>query len=263
MAGERILIIEDDRLVQRVVTDILKEKDYNVESADSGEDGIVMAEISNYDVILLDINLPGINGIDTLRGILKVKPGSTVIMLTGNPTLESVMDAIQIGAVDYLSKTIDSDKLNSAILKAIRNKKGKKTDRLKVIKPIVDEIFLMYKNGELIKHFTRRLKPDMDPEIFSSMLVAVQNFVKDSFRNETGELNGLQFGNFRVLICRGKCIILAVFIEGEETESLKAQLRKTVDDMEGDKPERLASWKGMMAELDYLEKYVKKLIDKA
>jgi DNA-binding response OmpR family regulator len=263
MTNGKILVIEDDRLVRRVITDILKNRDYDVDSADSGEDGIAKAEKSSYDVILLDIHLPGIDGIETLREIRKAQPESSVIMLTGSPTLETVKDAIKIGAVDYLSKTTDPDKLNEVIQKAIRNRKEAKAKQSKNARTVVDEIFLIYRNGELIKHFTRRLKPDIDPEILSSMFVAVQNFVKDSFRREAGELNELQFGKFRILICRGKWIILAVVIKGEDIAVLKKQLSRTVRDMEKEKPERLENWKGVLDNLAYLEKHVKKFIEEA
>ena len=263
MAGEKILVIEDDRLVRRVITDILKNRDYDVDSADSGEDGIALVEKSSYEVILLDINLPGIDGIETLQKIRKAQPESSVIMLTGNPTLETVKEALKIGAVDYLAKTIDPVKLNVVIKRAIRNKNEAKAKQSKTARTVVDEIFLIYKNGLLIKHFTRRLKPDIDPDILSGMLVAVQNFVKDSFRLETGELDELQFGRFRILICRGKWVILAAVIKGEDTALLKRKLSMTVQDMEREKPKQLENWKGVLDNLAYLEKHVEKFIEEA
>jgi DNA-binding response OmpR family regulator len=261
MAGEKILVIEDDILVRRVITDLLKNKEYDVDSAESGEDGIALVKKSSYDAILLDINLPGIDGIETLRRIKTAKPDSSVIMLTGDPTLETIKDAMKIGAVDYLAKTTDPDKLNSVIKKAIRYRESIRKKPSKITK--IDEIFLIYNNGLMIKHYSRRLKQETDPDILSSMLVAVQNFVKDSFQWKTGDLDELQYGDFKVLICRGNWIFLAVVIEGEETEILKKQLRKAVDDMERYKPERLKNWKGVLANLAYLEKHVKKLIDEA
>ena len=69
--------------------------------------------------------------------------------------------------------------------------------KLRVERAIIDEVFLMYRDGRLIKHFTRRLKPDVDQDILSGMLTAVQEFVKDTFRGEEGELDQMKFGRLR------------------------------------------------------------------
>jgi hypothetical protein len=126
---------------------------------------------------------------------------------------------------------------------------------------VIDEVFFMYNDGRLIKHFTRRLKPDMDEDILSSMLVAVQDFVKDSFRDQEGILDEMKFGRFQVILGRGKHIILATVILGEEVEPFRPQIAKCVEDIEEKYGDVLEDWDGEMASVRGAAKYIVDLID--
>ncbi|MEW5937584.1 MAG: carboxypeptidase regulatory-like domain-containing protein [Candidatus Thermoplasmatota archaeon] len=124
----------------------------------------------------------------------------------------------------------------------------------------IDELFLMYSDGRLIKHFTRRLRPDMDEDILSSMLVAVQDFVKDSF-GEEGGLDEMKFGRFQIVLGRGKYIILAATILGDEIDPFKPQVAKCVKDIEEKYGDALRDWDGEINKLKGTFKYVMDLID--
>ncbi len=126
---------------------------------------------------------------------------------------------------------------------------------------LIDEVFFMYNDGRLIKHFTRRLKPDMDEDILGSMLVAVQDFIKDSFRDQDGILDELKFGRFQVLLGRGKYIILATIVLGDEIEPFRPQVQKCVDDIEEHYGEALEDWDGEMSKVRGAAKYIMDLID--
>lgn len=126
---------------------------------------------------------------------------------------------------------------------------------------VIDEVFLIYNDGRLIKHETRRLKPDMDQDILSSMLVAVQSFVKDAFRGEEGGLDEMKFGELKVLIGRGKWIIIAAVLVGEEIEPLRPQIVRGIDDIETDFKSVLAKWDGNHNVVEPIAKYLKDLIN--
>jgi len=128
-------------------------------------------------------------------------------------------------------------------------------------KTILDEVFLMYKDGRLIKHFTRRLKPDVDQDILSGMLTAVQSFIKDSFRGETGDLDHMKFGKFQILVGHGRFVTLAAVTMGEELAPFRPQIVKAIDSMESDYEPILRDWKGDMDQLNVLGRYVMDLID--
>ena len=125
---------------------------------------------------------------------------------------------------------------------------------------IIDDVFLLYNDGLLIKHETRRLKPDVDSDILSGMLTAVQQFVKDSFRSEDAELNEMKFGQMHILLGRGKWLILAAIIGGVATDAFNKQIKLAIEDMEEHHWDQLESWNGDMAIAKSMGPYVKKLI---
>ena len=126
---------------------------------------------------------------------------------------------------------------------------------------VLEDVFLLYgKDGVLIKHETRRLKPDIDTDILSGMLTAVQQFVKDSFRTEEGELDEMTFGQMHILIGRGKWVILAAMVTGDGASTFSTQIQRAIKDLEDHHWDQLEAWDGDMALAKVLTPYVKKLI---
>ncbi len=126
----------------------------------------------------------------------------------------------------------------------------------------IDDVFLLYgKDGVLIKHETRRLRPDIDSDILTGMLNAVQAFVKDTLLGAEGdELNEMVLGQMHILIGRGKWLVLAATITGGDVESMTSQIQKAIQDMEDHNWDRLEEWDGDMELAKALGPYVKKLI---
>jgi hypothetical protein len=130
----------------------------------------------------------------------------------------------------------------------------------KTSQAMIDDVFLLYRDGILIKHETRRLKPDIDTDILSGMLTAVQSFVKDSFRSEEGELDELTFGEMHILIGRGKWLILAAMVQGDGITEMRGQIEASIADMERTHPQEIESWDGNMTIAKVLSPFIKKLI---
>jgi len=130
----------------------------------------------------------------------------------------------------------------------------------KASETVIDEIFYMSTDGRLIKHFTRRLKPDMDQDILSGMLVAVQDFIKDSFRGEEGGLEELKFGKFQIVLGRGKHTIIAALILGDDTKPFKPQIEKCLKDIETNHHEALETWDGEVDKLTPSFRHINDLI---
>ncbi len=126
---------------------------------------------------------------------------------------------------------------------------------------IIEDVFLLYRDGVLIKHQTRRLKPDIDSDILSGMLTAVQAFVKDSFRGEAeGELDEMKFGEMRIMIGRGRYVILAGIVTGGDTFTMKNQISGCIREIEEKHWDQLEDWNGDLVLARDLDPYVKKLI---
>ena len=127
---------------------------------------------------------------------------------------------------------------------------------------IIEDVFLLYhRDGILIKHETRRLRPDVDSDILSGMLTAVQQFVKDALRGDDyAELNEMTVGHMHILIGRGKWLVLAARIEGDGTATWTRQIERCIKDMEDHHWDQLEDWDGDMNLSRLLAPYVKKLI---
>lgn len=111
MEGMKILLVDDevefrDRLLRRLVR-------RNVEAiaAGSGEEALTILEANPVDVVVLDVKMPGIGGIETLKKIKRKHPQVEVIMLTGHASVEVAVQGMEIGAFDYLMKPMDIDEL--------------------------------------------------------------------------------------------------------------------------------------------------------
>ena len=127
---------------------------------------------------------------------------------------------------------------------------------------IVEDVFLLnHKDGLLIKHETRRLRPDVDTDILSGMLTAVQAFVKDALRGDDyADLNEMTVGHMHILIGRGRWLVLAARIEGDGTQSWTGQIERCIKDMEDHHWDQIEDWDGDMGLARVLTPYIKKLI---
>jgi len=100
----RILIVDDEKEFVDSLSERLTIRGYDVTTALSGEDALKKVKSRNFDVVILDVKMPGIDGIETLREIKRMKPLTEVIMLTGYATVETAIKGMQLGALDYFMK---------------------------------------------------------------------------------------------------------------------------------------------------------------
>lgn len=125
---------------------------------------------------------------------------------------------------------------------------------------IVDEVFLMTPSGMLLKHYTRRLRPDQDEDILAGMLAAVQTFIKDSFDEAGGRLNEIRFENYDIVISHSKNVVLAAIISTKKPERLRTQLEYATNEIEARFGERISHWNGDRAELGEVDALMKKFL---
>jgi DNA-binding NtrC family response regulator len=115
----KILITDDEQQIRRILSIMLKERGYEVTQAESGERAIEVSKEFRPDLALLDINMPGMDGIATLRALLEQNPKLDCIMMTAYGTIRSAVEAMRIGAFDYLTKPFDNDELLLIVNRAI------------------------------------------------------------------------------------------------------------------------------------------------
>ena len=118
----RILVVDDETVVRESLKDWLMEDDYEVGLAASGEDAVSMAQEKSWDVILLDLKMPGMDGLETLKRLKKMMPEAEVLMMTAFATIDTAVQAMKEGAFDYLVKPFDPDEIEMHIKKIVGHK---------------------------------------------------------------------------------------------------------------------------------------------
>jgi DNA-binding NtrC family response regulator len=129
----RLLIVDDEEQFVQTLSDRLNLRDYDVTASLSGQDAIEKIQGFNFDVVILDVLMPGISGIEVLREIKKIKPLTEVIMLTGNATVETAIEGMKQGAYDYLMKPCKTDELDTKIKNAFA-RKAEQEERIRAAK---------------------------------------------------------------------------------------------------------------------------------
>jgi DNA-binding NtrC family response regulator len=119
MLTEKILVIDDELFVRELLQEFLTKEGYKVYTAESGEKGIELVKATPVEIALIDLKMPGIDGISTLKEIKRIAPNTTAIILTGYPTIESSIEALRSGAYDYVVKPFKLNDLKNAIQKAL------------------------------------------------------------------------------------------------------------------------------------------------
>lgn len=122
MEDFRVLIVDDEEDFRDTLMKRLQKRNLDVSGAENGEKALEMVDKFLYDVIILDVKMPGIDGIETLREIKKRKPLIEVILLTGHASVESGIEGMKLGAFDYVMKPADFDKLVDKMHQAYNKK---------------------------------------------------------------------------------------------------------------------------------------------
>ncbi|MDI6839885.1 MAG: sigma-54 dependent transcriptional regulator [bacterium] len=107
----RILVVDDEPNIRKSIKGLLEDKGYELETVATGEDALFCIEKNNFDIVLLDIVLPGIDGIQVLEKIKQNKPYLPVVMISGQATIDNAVKATKLGAYDFLEKPIIGEKL--------------------------------------------------------------------------------------------------------------------------------------------------------
>src|SRR5512140_2575641 len=104
MSGETILIVDDEESVRKSLADVMRDEGYEVVTAASGREGIDLLNEAQPALALLDIAMPGMDGIETLRRFREIRPDLPVIMVTGHGTIETAVKTTKMGAYDFMVK---------------------------------------------------------------------------------------------------------------------------------------------------------------
>lgn len=144
-----ILIIDDEKAIRKTLSEILSYEGYKIDDAENGEEGLKKIKAKQYDVVLCDIKMPRIDGIEFLEKAKEISPDTPIIMISGHGTIETAVEAVKKGAFDYVAKPPDLNRL----LITIRNAMDKQSlvTETKVLKRKVSKVQEMIGDSPALK----------------------------------------------------------------------------------------------------------------
>lgn len=149
----KILVVEDEKDLNKIITKYLKKSNYSVDSAYNGEEALDYINVGEYDVIILDIMMPKMNGYDFIKRIRRDKNNVAVLMLTAKDSLEDKVKGLDLGADDYLVKPFEFDELLARIRAMLRRNYRESATNILVIGDVeLDTVKKsVTKNGSIIE----------------------------------------------------------------------------------------------------------------
>jgi two-component system, OmpR family, response regulator CpxR len=126
----KILLVDDEKDFVDVLAERLENRGFQVRTAGNGDEALTALKEEQADVVILDVLMPGMDGMEALEEIKKLSPLVEVMMLTGHATIDTAIDGLRLGAYDYLMKPTDTDDLVAKILRAYA-RKSEQEERIK------------------------------------------------------------------------------------------------------------------------------------
>jgi DNA-binding NtrC family response regulator len=118
-----ILVVEDDRAQREALQEILQQEGYDLETVPDGETGLKRLQEQGFDLVLTDMSLPGVGGLDILKFLVHHQPHCLCIIVTGYATVKNSVDAMRLGAYDYLPKPVDPQELRLVVQRALEHQR--------------------------------------------------------------------------------------------------------------------------------------------
>lgn len=115
MANQRILVVDDEKNIRLTVTQALTSLGYQLNSATNGEEALKQLARQEFGLILLDLNLPGMGGLEVLRQVVKIRPDIKVVLMSAHGTIDNAVEAMRLGAIDFLQKPFTTQELRDIV----------------------------------------------------------------------------------------------------------------------------------------------------
>lgn len=267
MTARKLLLVDDETGIRNLLNRVLSKEGYDLREAENGDEAIALAKEDEPDLVLCDIKMPGKDGIQVLEELKQINPDIEVIMLTAYSTVESAVQAMKLGAVDYIKKPFDVDELKVIIRKnlgvvelkrentALREEAGLKYgmdriignspemmrifEELKTIAPTPSTVLINGESGtgkELIAGAIHYLSPRRNKRFIKVNCAAISEELLESelFGHEKGAFTGAVRSNEgKFVLADGGTILLDEI--SEMSPKLQAKLLRVLQEKEVDK----------------------------
>jgi diguanylate cyclase (GGDEF)-like protein len=182
MKKANILVIDDEENIRELLRELLEDENFSVSTASSGEEGIEIAKERAFDVVITDLKMPGMSGIEVIRKFKEKNSNTTVIVITGYPTIESAVEAMKEGAYDYILKPFNLDHIKLVVRKAMERQN---LLREAIVDPLTEVYNLRFFHETLSREISRAERYSIP---LSLLMIDVDDFKKynDSFGHQAG-----------------------------------------------------------------------------
>ena len=119
VTSARVLVVDDDTMLRNLLYEVLSAEGHAVDRASTGEEALDMLDVAPYDLVITDVVMPGISGVDVLRGARRKYPDIDVVVMTGYATVDTAIRSIRLGAVDYITKPFNLDHIRVLVSKTV------------------------------------------------------------------------------------------------------------------------------------------------
>jgi DNA-binding NtrC family response regulator len=153
--GKRVLVIDDEKIVLDSVHKILSAEGFTVDTAISSRQGLDQALSREYSLVLTDIRMPEIGGMRILRDIKRARPALPVVIFTGYATVQSAVQAMKLGAADYIEKPFTPDMLATTVKKALEKAAAEEPERQEILHK--DEVIRVLERAAVDSEFVASL----------------------------------------------------------------------------------------------------------
>jgi NADH:ubiquinone oxidoreductase subunit E len=248
----KILVVDDEPIVIRSCEKILKSEGYDINSATDGQDAINILQKEDFDLVITDLKMPEVDGIDLIKWLRNSKPQTGVVVITGYPSQETIKDALNLGIIDYLPKPFTPPVLIDVTSKAMRVKQARV---LPEELPAEDDV--ISKTADLQKIIAEnRSKPgslipvlQQAQELIGYLPPSVQRHIAKGLNIPVSEVHGVvSFYSFFTMKPKGKhgikvCLGTACYVKRAEEilQKLKESLNIDVGEVTKDKKFSLES----------------------
>ncbi len=260
-----ILVVDDDETLRTELGSLLRDSGYVVSLAADGPEALERLALGGIDVVLLDLMMPGMTGLDVLRTAHAAHPTITFIVITGHGSVDAAVQAMKAGAADFVLKPFEFEALER-LLGELNGKLHARRELARLLEsappsgpvPLGTEVIavlLTYMDGTLIGSRTRAGEALGDQDLLAGTLSLIQDFMRTSFPLLRGEsLRTIVQGSHRLFIDSGEWTYLTVVVRGPEAAGLRATMHAQREDFERENQDCLVHWNGRAREVVGLDR---------